>query len=115
MTYETFSNDVITFVGGSYQVISFNIYNLGGDRVISPIIDNVVWDMALYGENESLLHKTMNDKEITVDKGTINIVLKGKDTTSFSGLFTHQLEITDANNENFIVDLGQIVIKKKIS
>ena len=78
MTYETFSNDVITFVGGSYQVISFNIYNLGGDRVISPIIDNVVWDMALYGENESLLHKTMNDKEITVDKGTINIVLKEK-------------------------------------
>lgn len=110
---DIYNHNEISFVAGSTEYIFLNVFGFQEMKLDSIKVIKIEWKMAKYGENECLLSKNLSNG-ITVHKTTIRIKLLPIDTSNFYGLYTHQLTITDINNNVFVINQGRIFIDSLI-
>lgn len=117
MNCEVYNPQTIIFVGGSTQYFDIDLFSIVGAKVI-PALNSITWSLAKYGDNEIIdkkvwtINENMSDSGITLTDNTITIKYLSKD---IYGKFHHQIQIVDSNNKRFIMDLGNIIIKRGLS
>lgn len=113
MSCETFNQDEILFISGTYQVLEFNIYDHLGIEIPDLALKEVFWRMSKLCESTKVLEKKLQDG-VSTSGNIITVVLSSSDTKNFSGFYTHQLILTDVSNKTYVIDGGRIAIKKMI-
>lgn len=111
---DIYSPNEISFVAGSTEFILLHVYGFQEMKLNSINITKIEWKLAKYGENECLILKTLSNG-ITVNGDCIFVKLIPSDTSNFYGLYTHQITITDVNNNVFVINQGRIFIDSLIS
>ena len=111
-----YNNQTIDCIEGSTETIEVDLFDVFG-RKMATTLSKVTWCMSRYGESESLLNEIWNSSapeanpNVTVTDNVVQITFY---QTGLYGKFIHQLQITDTDTRNYVLDLGQILVKHKI-
>jgi hypothetical protein len=110
----TSPNDLpeISFIAGSNQELSFNVYD-SGSVAVNLSGGTVTWRLSSYGQGTALVSKSGLLSGSPTNQ--FKVLLVAADTTSLYGKFIQQYSLVDTSGSSFRPSQGLINITRGIS